>query len=65
MSENLQLIWKKIEHLRRMRSYLDYSLEQTLPLMPSNVGKLSANCAMRLIMSMKKTNYVYPNFFWH
>ena len=34
MSANVQLIWKKIEHLRRMRIYLDYSLEQTLMLMP-------------------------------
>lgn len=34
MSENIRLIWKKIEHLRRMRNYLDYSLAQTLPLMP-------------------------------
>lgn len=34
MSANVQLIWKKIEHLRRMRSYLNYSLEQTLLLIP-------------------------------
>lgn len=34
MSANVQLIWKKIAHLRRMRIYLDYSLEQTLLLMP-------------------------------
>ena len=34
MSANVQLIWKKIEHLRRMRNYLDYSFEQTLLLMP-------------------------------
>jgi len=34
VSDNIQLIWKKIEHLHRMRGYLDYSLEQTLPLMP-------------------------------
>ncbi len=34
MSANVQLIWKKIEHLRRMRNYFDYSLEQTLLLMP-------------------------------
>ena len=34
MSANVQLIRKKIEHLRRMRNYLDYSLEQTLLLMP-------------------------------
>lgn len=36
MSANVQLIWKKIEHLQRMRTYLDYSLEQTLRLMPIN-----------------------------
>jgi len=34
MSANVQLIWKKIEHLRRMRNYLDYSLEQVLRLIP-------------------------------
>ena len=34
MSTNVQLIWKKIDHLRRMRNYLDYSLEQTLLLLP-------------------------------
>lgn len=34
MSENIQLIRKKIEHLKRMRMYLDYSLAQTLPLLP-------------------------------
>lgn len=34
MTEHLDLIWKKIEHLRRMRTYLAYSLEQTLPLIP-------------------------------
>ena len=34
MSANEQLLWKKIEHLQRMRTYLDYSLEQTLRLMP-------------------------------
>lgn len=34
MSANTQLIEKKIKHLRRMRSYLDYSLAQTLLLMP-------------------------------
>ena len=34
MSANIQLVWKEIEHLRRMPSYLDYSLTQTLPLMP-------------------------------
>lgn len=34
MNQNVQLIWKKIEHLRRMRSYLDYSLAQTQLLVP-------------------------------
>lgn len=34
MSESILLIQKKIEHLKRMRVYLDYSLEQTLLLMP-------------------------------
>lgn len=34
MNQNVQLIWKKIEHLRRMRSYLDYSLAQTQALVP-------------------------------
>lgn len=34
MSEHIQLIRKKIEHLQRMRVYLDYSLAQTLPLLP-------------------------------
>lgn len=34
MSEHIQLIRKKIEHLLRMRTYLDYSLAQTLPLLP-------------------------------
>jgi hypothetical protein len=34
MNQNVQLIWKKIEHLRRMRSYLDYSLVQTQALVP-------------------------------
>jgi hypothetical protein len=32
MSEHIQLIRKKIEHLHRMKVYLDYSLAQTLPL---------------------------------
>jgi hypothetical protein len=31
MSENVQLIRKKIEHLQRMRMYLDYSLAQASP----------------------------------
>ncbi len=34
MSTNVQLIWRKIENLRRMRNYLDYSLGQTLQLLP-------------------------------
>ncbi len=34
MSEHIRLIWKKLEHLDRMRGYLAYSLEQTLPLLP-------------------------------
>ena len=34
MSEHIELIRKKIEHLHRMKVYLDYSLAQTLPLMP-------------------------------
>lgn len=36
MNEHIQLIWKKIEHLHRMQTYLEYSLGQTLPLMPIN-----------------------------
>jgi len=34
VSEHVRLIWKKIEHLKRMRGYLNYSLQQTLPLIP-------------------------------
>ncbi len=34
MSDNVQLIRKKIEHLHRMQTYLNYSLNQTLPLLP-------------------------------
>jgi len=34
VSETIQLIRKKIEYLHRMKVYLDYSLAQTLPLMP-------------------------------
>jgi len=34
MSTNVQLIWKKIEHLRRMMAYLDYSRAQVAMLMP-------------------------------
>jgi hypothetical protein len=34
MSEHLRLIARKLEHLQRMRTYLEYSLGQTIPLMP-------------------------------
>jgi len=34
VSEHIRLIWKKLEHLDRMRGYLAYSLEQTVPLLP-------------------------------
>ncbi len=34
MNEHIQLLWKKIEHLHRMQTYLEYSRAQTLPLMP-------------------------------
>lgn len=34
MNEHIRLIWKKFEHLDRMRGYLVYSLEQTLQLLP-------------------------------
>ena len=34
MSDHIRLIWKKLEHLARMRVYLSYSLEQTLQLVP-------------------------------
>lgn len=34
MNENVKLIRKRIEHLRRMQTYLDYSLTQTVPLLP-------------------------------
>lgn len=37
MNMHIQLIWKKIEHLQRMRSYLTYSVEQVMPLIPINV----------------------------
>lgn len=30
MSANVQSLGKKIEHLRRMRNYLDYSREQAM-----------------------------------
>lgn len=34
MSDHIRLIWKKLEHLARMRGYLSYSLAQTLRLVP-------------------------------
>lgn len=34
MNTNVQLIWKKIDHLQRMRDYLDYSRAQASVLMP-------------------------------
>ena len=34
MSEHIALIWKKLDHLARMRGYLVYSLEQTRQLLP-------------------------------
>lgn len=34
MSDHLALIWKKLDHLARMREYLMYSLEQTRKLLP-------------------------------
>lgn len=34
MSEHIALIWKKLDHLARMREYLVYSLEQTSKLLP-------------------------------
>jgi hypothetical protein len=34
MSDHIKLIWKKLDHLVRMRGYLSYSLEQTLLLVP-------------------------------
>lgn len=37
MNDHVQLIWKKLEHLSRMRDYLSYSLGQTLQLMPVTV----------------------------
>ncbi|MBK5938191.1 hypothetical protein [Halochromatium roseum] len=39
MTEHLQLIDKKLEHLERMRGYLTYSLEQVSVLMPINDWK--------------------------
>lgn len=34
MSDHTTLIWKKIDHLQRMRGYLQFSLAQVQPLMP-------------------------------
>ena len=34
MSDNTDLIWKKIAHMHRMRAYLSYSLAQTLLIIP-------------------------------
>ena len=34
MSEHIALIWKKLEHLARMREYLLYSQEQISKLLP-------------------------------
>lgn len=34
MNEHLRLIGRKLEHLSRMRAYLEYSLGRTRPLMP-------------------------------
>ncbi len=34
MSEHIALIWKKLEHLLRMREYLSYSTEQVTALLP-------------------------------
>lgn len=34
MNDHLALIFKKLDHLGRMQRYLDYSLSQTLPLIP-------------------------------
>ncbi len=34
MSEHIALIWKKLDHLERMREYLVYSLEQISKLLP-------------------------------
>ncbi len=35
MSANLELISKKLDHLLRMRSYLDYSASQVQPILPN------------------------------
>ena len=34
MSEHIALIWKKLDHLARMREYLEYSVAQTQKLLP-------------------------------
>jgi len=34
MSEHIQLIGKKLDHLRRMQTYLEYSLEQACRVVP-------------------------------
>lgn len=37
MSEHLRLIGRKLDHLQRMGAYLEYSFDQTAPLMPIRV----------------------------
>lgn len=34
MSEHVTLIWKKLDHLQRMRDYLNYSTQQVSALLP-------------------------------
>ena len=34
MNEHMALIWKKLDHLERMREYLLYSIEQVTALLP-------------------------------
>lgn len=34
MSDHIALIWKKLDHLARMREYLSYSIEQVAKLLP-------------------------------
>ena len=34
MSDHVALIWKKLEHLARMRAYLLYSIEQVQSFLP-------------------------------
>lgn len=34
MTENMRLIWKKLEHLRKMKEYLAWSLEQVAEFVP-------------------------------